>query len=99
MNFRCTNYSFPKGKVNENESGLFCAIREVWEEIGFDIHNQITEEDFIELQQRDRFQKFYIVKDIDENTRFKTNTRNEIGKIEWVKINLIEKLALLPGEK
>lgn len=50
MNFRCTNYSFPKGKVNENESGLFCAIREVWEEIGFDIQNQITEEDFIELQ-------------------------------------------------
>ena len=30
MNFRCTNYSFPKGKVNENEAGIFCAIREVW---------------------------------------------------------------------
>jgi mRNA-decapping enzyme subunit 2 len=37
MNFRCTNYSFPKGKVNENEEGIQCAIREVWEEIGFDI--------------------------------------------------------------
>jgi mRNA-decapping enzyme subunit 2 len=30
MNFNCTNYSFPKGKVNMNENGISCAIREVW---------------------------------------------------------------------
>jgi len=38
MNYKCTNYSFPKGKVNQNETGLQCAVREVWEEIGLDIH-------------------------------------------------------------
>jgi hypothetical protein len=43
MNYNCTSYSFPKGKVNLNENGIMCAIREVWynlfirEEIGFNI--------------------------------------------------------------
>jgi mRNA-decapping enzyme subunit 2 len=30
MNYKCTSYSFPKGKVNMNENGLSCATREVW---------------------------------------------------------------------
>jgi len=37
MNYRCTNYSFPKGKMNQNEMDYESAIREVWEEIGFNI--------------------------------------------------------------
>jgi len=43
MNIRQTNYSFPKGKINQNESELDCAAREVWEEIGFPITNMISE--------------------------------------------------------
>ena len=39
MNYNKTLYSFPKGKVNENEKPIDCAIREVWEEIGYDISN------------------------------------------------------------
>lgn len=35
MNYRQTVYSFPKGKVNQNEDGVQCAIREVWEEVGY----------------------------------------------------------------
>ena len=30
MNYNLTSYSFPKGKVNMNESGITCATREVW---------------------------------------------------------------------
>ena len=30
-------YDFPKGKVDENEDEVECAIREVQEEIGYDI--------------------------------------------------------------
>ena len=30
MNYNLTSYSFPKGKVNMNESGMVCATREVW---------------------------------------------------------------------
>lgn len=43
MNYGQTNYSFPKGKINQNESELVCAAREVWEEIGFPITNLISE--------------------------------------------------------
>lgn len=42
-NFSNTVYSFPKGKVNKNESGVECAIREVWEEVGYDISKKISD--------------------------------------------------------
>jgi len=35
------NYGFPKGKINENESDIECAIREVYEEVGFNINGLI----------------------------------------------------------
>lgn len=43
MNFSKTVYSFPKGKVNENEAGSECAVREVWEEVGYDISKKIKD--------------------------------------------------------
>lgn len=83
MNYNRTCYSFPKGKINQRESEIECAAREVWEEIGFSITNQISEKDFIELllyeQQKS---KMYIVTGVDEKTEFRTKTRCEIGKIE-----------------
>lgn len=47
MNYNQTVYSFPKGKVNKNESGVECAKREVWEEVGYDISKKISEKVFI----------------------------------------------------
>lgn len=82
-NFHNTNYSFPKGKVNENETGLNCAIREAWEEIGFSIKGLITENDKISIQARNgKLTTMYIITGIDEMTTFKTVTRGEIGRIE-----------------
>lgn len=43
MNWKQTSYSFPKGKINQNESEINCAAREVWEEIGYSITNHISE--------------------------------------------------------
>lgn len=43
MNWKQTSYSFPKGQINQNESELDCAAREVWEEIGYSITNSISE--------------------------------------------------------
>jgi len=40
---KSNKYSFPKGKTNENESGIDCAVREVWEEIGLNISKLISE--------------------------------------------------------
>jgi len=90
-NYRNTFYSFPKGKINQNESGVECAIREVWEEIGLNISKLISEKDFIEFKMGDnKAQKMYVVCGVDENTVMKTNTRCEIGRIEWVPLNEIE---------
>ena len=54
MNYNCTSYSFPKGKVNMNENGISCATREVWEEIGLNIQKNISEKDFIEYRKENR---------------------------------------------
>ena len=43
MNWKQTSYSFPKGKINQNESEIDCAAREVWEEIGYSITNSVSE--------------------------------------------------------
>ena len=40
-----THYSFPKGKINENEANMYCAVRETWEEIGFNTQKYISEGD------------------------------------------------------
>lgn len=87
MNYECTSYSFPKGKVNQNESAIDCAIREVWEEIGYNVSKHITENDYIDYKKSDsQFRRMYIAFGVDENTSFKTNTRKEIGKIEFFHI-------------
>ena len=42
--------AFPKGKVEENETGSECAIREIKEEIGYDISGLIDPHQFIEIE-------------------------------------------------
>ena len=96
-NYRNTFYSFPKGKINQNETGLECSVREVWEETGIDISKYISEnvklfkitlvfielKDFIEFKTGgNKTQKMYVVCGVDENVHRKTNTRCEIGRIE-----------------
>ena len=41
------SWGFPKGKIDENELPLKCAIRETYEETGFDCTDYTNEEDFI----------------------------------------------------
>lgn len=79
------NMAFPKGKKNENESGKRCAIRETYEEVGFNIENNITN-----LSVR-VFEKmtFYIALNIPEDFPFETKCRNEIDKIFWLEVDKI----------
>lgn len=44
------SWTFPKGKVNKDESHLACAIREVLEETGFDIAPLAREDQYIEKE-------------------------------------------------
>ncbi|XP_066936953.1 m7GpppN-mRNA hydrolase-like [Clytia hemisphaerica] len=87
------SWGFPKGKVNKDEEGLTCAIREVWEEVGFDISKLAKESDFIENNFHDHQIRLYIVPGVDKTFDFKPNTRGEIKEIRWFD------LSYLPAHK
>lgn len=84
-NFNGRAYSFPKGKINEEETDEACAIREVLEEVGYDISPIISSEDYLEIE--DGHMRLYIVSGVTEDFEFLTRTKGEIGKIEWVKLD------------
>lgn len=78
--------TFPKGKKAKDESGMECAVRETFEEVGYDASNKI-----INLSVT-TFGKitFYFVMNVDMSYKFKTFTRNEIGKIFWFDLSKAE---------
>lgn len=77
------SWSFPRGKISKDEDDVACCIREVREEIGFDITDYIDENQFIERNIQGKNYKIYIVSGVPENYLFKPQVRNEIAKIEW----------------
>lgn len=76
-------WGFPRGKINKNEPDELCAVREVYEEIGFDIAPYLVKDEFIEVTIRQKNFKLYIVSGVPGNTQFCPQTRKEISKIEW----------------
>lgn len=74
-------WGFPKGKINQKESERDCAVREVYEETGFDCGPLLPHDsnDFMELTMREQKIKLYIVPSVDESTHFETLTRKEIS--------------------
>lgn len=58
---------FAKGKADEGETDVECAVREISEEIGFNIKPYINEEHYIKIETIcGKFVKLFLVKDIDE---------------------------------
>lgn len=88
--FAKNSWSFPKGKVNENEDPVKCAIREVYEETGFDCTHLINPNDFVEGQTSNyQYTRLYIVKNVPIETKFCPRTRNEIKDCSWFVIDLL----------
>lgn len=86
--FAKNSWSFPKGKVNENEDPVKCAIREVYEETGFDCGHLINPIDFVEGQTSNyQYTRLYIVKNVPVDTKFAPRTRNEIKDCSWFVID------------
>ncbi|KAL6262636.1 hypothetical protein P5V15_005429 [Pogonomyrmex californicus] len=77
------SWSFPKGKVNEDEEPFHCAIREVLEETGFDISNLIDKNEYIESVINDQVVRLYIISGVQKDTKFQPKTRKEIKNVEW----------------
>ena len=87
------NWSFPRGKINKNESDLDCAIREVYEETGFDIKaagavaGQGDDQKFIEITMREQHMRLYVFRGVPMDFEFAPRTRKEISKIQWYKLS------------
>ncbi|KAJ5629699.1 hypothetical protein N7528_003356 [Penicillium herquei] len=86
------NWSFPRGKINKGEKDLDCAIREVYEETGFDVRaaNLVPEDDdvkYIEISMREQHMRLYVFRGVSRDTHFEPRTRKEISKIEWYKLS------------
>ncbi|KAJ5160047.1 uncharacterized protein N7482_007051 [Penicillium canariense] len=86
------NWSFPRGKINKGEPDLDCAIREVYEETGFDVRaaNLVKDEDSvksIEVTMREQHMRLFVFPGVPCDTHFEPRTRKEISKIEWYKLS------------
>lgn len=86
------NWSFPRGKINKGEKDLDCAIREVYEETGFDVReaNLVLDENsvkHIEITMREQHMRLYVFRGVPRDTHFEPRTRKEISKIEWYKLS------------
>ncbi|KAK5060026.1 hypothetical protein LTR84_009910 [Exophiala bonariae] len=88
---KSANWSFPRGKINKDENDLDCAVREVYEETGFDIRAAGLVKDekdmkYIEVTMREQHMRLYVFRGVPKNTYFEPKTRKEISKIEWYKL-------------
>ncbi|KAK5141924.1 hypothetical protein LTR04_002419 [Oleoguttula sp. CCFEE 6159] len=86
------NWSFPRGKINKDEKDLDCAIREVYEETGYDIQEAglVPAEDnvkYIDIPMREQHMRLYVFRGVPMETHFEPRTRKEISKIQWYKLS------------
>lgn len=86
------SWSFPRGKINKDEKDLHCAIREVWEETGFDIRaaglvpEVENDAKAIDVTMREQHMRLFVFRGVPEDTHFEPKTRKEISKIQWYSI-------------
>lgn len=77
-------WSFPRGKINKDEPDLDCAIREVWEETGYDIREAglVPEPDqahSINVTMREQHLRMFVFRGVPTDTFFEPKTRKEIS--------------------
>lgn len=89
---KSANWSFPRGKINKGEKDLDCAIREVYEETGFDVRAaglvpQNEQVKAIEITMREQHMQLFVFTGVPRDTHFEPRTRKEISKIEWYKLS------------
>jgi len=73
------SWSFPRGKIDQNEGDRDCAIRETLEETGFDLTGMVGPEDKIDINIREQDMRLYIAPGVPEDFQFAPRTRKEIS--------------------
>lgn len=85
-------WSFPRGKINKDEDDLNCAIREVYEETGYDLDAaelvpQNRNVKYIEVNIREQQMRLFVFRNVPMDTHFEPRTRKEISKIMWWRLS------------
>ncbi len=89
---KSASWGFPKGKIGKDEDPVDCAIREVFEETGFDIGSRLDPINFIEATtsgSAGQATRLFIIPGVPESTSFITQTRKEISKIGWHRVDAL----------
>jgi len=73
------SWSFPRGKIDQNEDDRDCAIRETYEETGFDLTGMVGSKDKIDINIREQDMRLYIAPGVPEDFEFAPRTRKEIS--------------------
>uniref|UniRef100_A0A915LZ83 mRNA-decapping enzyme 2 n=1 Tax=Meloidogyne javanica TaxID=6303 RepID=A0A915LZ83_MELJA len=81
------SWGFPKGKINEGELPVECAVREAFEEVGFDSKEYLLDkvrplQSFV----GETLVRLYIATDVPMDFHFKPHLRKEIRKISWFSV-------------
>lgn len=90
-NWKGTSWGFPRGKINEGETPLECAIRETWEETGFEATNHCRKDDSLVVLTDEKVANLFIATNVPENTVFEPQVRKEISKVEFFDLNTLPK--------
>lgn len=78
-----SSWGLPKGKVNQEEAPAACAVREVLEEVGFDISDRIDPNNFLQAVIMDQTVWLYPIPGVPDDTLFAPRTKCEIRDIRW----------------
>lgn len=90
-NWKGTSWTFPRGKINQDEEDVECAAREALEECGYDASAQINPEAYIEMYLDEQRARMYIISDVPEDFHFAPQTRKEISLIQFFDIESLPK--------
>ncbi|TPP60506.1 M7GpppN-mRNA hydrolase [Fasciola gigantica] len=85
--FYGNRWSFPGGKVNENECLTECAAREVMEETGLDVEYRIDPSLYIDRSIGGTLRRAFIIENMPRISRLQPATKNEIEAITWFSVN------------
>ncbi|GLJ48886.1 hypothetical protein SUGI_1031100 [Cryptomeria japonica] len=90
--WRGNSWSFPRGKREDSdELDHICAIRELMEEVGYDISAVLNKNDFIEYYEEKKRVVMYIIKGVNENFSFEPRTKKEVSEIGWHPLSVMRK--------
>ncbi|CAN1258052.1 mRNA-decapping enzyme subunit 2 [Linum perenne] len=85
-----TSWSFPRGKKNKDEEDHACAVREVFEETGFDVSKLLNKDQYIEETFGQQRVRLYIIAGVKDDTVFAPQTKKEISEIAWQRLDELE---------